>query len=408
MKISIISDAHLGFSPNEKLEDDSYQNFEEAFTKALDSDLIILAGDLFDSRAPKTKAWAYALKILSKATLQESKGVKLVEIDKQLKESSRKTLEHLPVIAIHGNHELRSKGEINAIEALENAGLLIYLNMNKVVFEKDGERVAIFGLSHIPERFAKEVLDKWNPKPIDGCYNILLIHQNVDPFVYSPLEQPTLNLSNLPHGFDLIVDGHIHISTKEKINGTTFLIPGSTVSTQFQASEAKVLKGFFKVDTKEKKIEFVEINARKFFYEVLEISKEQNAKEIIERKIREKIFGNFSKQPIVKIRITGNSMISEKDLRELERKYQDFCILFFTKSLESTELTQKLEFLRSLKESRASLQEIGLNILKKSLDELNFKNSFDFVDTFNLLADEEIDTALNILLGQQKTLRMIK
>jgi DNA repair exonuclease SbcCD nuclease subunit len=408
MKISILSDAHLGFSPNEKLEEDSYQNFEEAFTKALDNDLIILTGDLFDSRAPKTKAWAYALKILSKATLQENRGVKLVEIDKQLKEASKKTLEHLPVVAIHGNHELRAKGEINAIEALENAGLLIYLNMNKVVFEKDGEKVAIFGLSHVPERFAKDVLDKWNPRPIEGCFNILLLHQNIDPFVYSPLEQPTLNISNLPKGFDLIVDGHIHVSTQEKIDNTIFIIPGSTVTTQFQASEAQTPKGFFKIDTKLKKVEFVEINARKFFYETIELSREQNAREIIERKIREKIFGNFSKQPILKIRITGNAIISEKDLRELERKYQDSCILFFTKSLESTELTRKLEFLRSLKESRTSLQEIGLNILKKSLDELNFKNSFDFVDIFNLLADEEVDTALNILLGQQKTLRMVK
>ncbi|MFZ8830221.1 MAG: metallophosphoesterase family protein, partial [Candidatus Aenigmatarchaeota archaeon] len=335
-------------------------------------------------------------------------GVNLVEIDKQLKEASRKTLEHLPVVAIHGNHELRAKGEINAIEAIENAGLLIYLNINKAVLEKDGEKVAIFGLSHVPERFAKDVLDKWNPRPIEGCFNILLLHQNIDPFVYSPLEQPTLNISNLPKGFDLIVDGHIHVSTQEKIDNTIFIIPGSTVTTQFQASEAQTPKGFFKIDTKLKKVEFVEINARKFFYETIELSREQNAREIIERKIREKIFGNFNKQPIVKIRITGNAMISEKDLRELERKYQDSCILFFTKSLESTELTQKLEFLRSLKESRTSLQEIGLNILKKSLDELNFKNSFDFVDIFNLLADEEVDTALNILLGQQKTLRMIK
>jgi len=408
MIISIISDSHLGFSPNEKLEEDSYQNFEEAFTKALDSDLIILAGDLFDSRAPKTKAWAYALKILSKATLQENRGIRLVEIDKPLKEASKKTLEHLPVVAIHGNHEVRAKGEINAIEALENAGLLIYLNMNRAIFEKDGEKIAIFGLSHVPERFAKEVLDKWDPRPLEDCYNILLLHQNIDPFVYSPLEQPTLTLSNLPQGFDLIVNGHVHISAMEKINGTTLLIPGSTISTQFQPSEAQVPKGFFRVDTKSNKVEFVEVNARKFFYEILEISKEQNAREIIERRIREKIFGNFVKPPIIKIRISGNALISDKDLRELERKYQDACILFFTKSLETPELTQKLEFLRSLKESRASLQEIGLNILRKSLEELGFKNSFDFVDIFNLLVDEEVDTALNILLGEQKTLRMIK
>ncbi|MEM0333036.1 MAG: DNA repair exonuclease, partial [Candidatus Aenigmatarchaeota archaeon] len=240
MIISVISDMHLGFSYDERLEEDSYKNFEIAMNKALeDSDLIILAGDLFDSRAPKTKAWAYALKILSKATLVENRGAKLVETDKKLKEASIKTLSHIPIIAIHGNHEIRARGETNAIEALENAGLLIYLDKNYVIFEKDGEKICIYGLSHVQERLAKEILDKWNPYPRKDMFNILVMHQNISPFIYSSLEQPTISLDNLPLGFDLIIDGHIHIKTLEKINNSIFLIPGSTIITQFQMEEAE-------------------------------------------------------------------------------------------------------------------------------------------------------------------------
>lgn len=405
MIISVISDMHLGFSYDERLEEDSYKNFEIAMNKALeDSDLIILAGDLFDSRAPKTKAWAYALKILSKATLVENRGAKLVETDKKLKEASIKTLSHIPIIAIHGNHEIRAKGETNAIEALENAGLLIYLDKNYVIFEKDGEKICIYGLSHVQERLAKEILDKWNPYPRKDMFNILVMHQNISPFIYSPLEQPTISLDNLPLGFDLIIDGHIHIKTLEKINNSIFLIPGSTIITQFQMEEAENQKGFYKINTITKEVNFIPIESRKFFYEIIDIKQGENGKEKIERRIREIIFKNI--QPVIKFKINGD--ISEKDLKDLERKYYDSAILIFSKTLESEELTKKLEFLRNIKEERLSLDELGISILRKCLDEAGFKHSFDFYSIFNLLKDEEVDTALKIILGEQSTLRMVK
>ncbi|MEM5814931.1 MAG: DNA repair exonuclease [Candidatus Aenigmatarchaeota archaeon] len=403
MIISIISDSHLGFSPDARLENDSYKNFEEAFNKALDSDLIILCGDLFDSRAPKTKAWAYALKVLSKATLKQNNSIKLIETDRKLKENSIKTLSHLPVIAIHGNHETRVKGEINAIEALEDAGLLIYLDKNYVTFEKNEERVTIHGMSHVAERLAKDVLSKWNPQPKPNSYNILILHQNIQPFVYSPLEEPSLTTSNLPFGFDSIINGHIHIYTQEKIGASLLLIPGSTVITQFQPSEAETQKGFIKLDTKERKTDFVPISQRKFFYETIEVNSEKG-KEILEKRIREIIFKN--QQPIIKFKINGN--ISEKDLRELEKKYFDYAILFFSKTLESEELTSKIEFLRNIKDQKLSLDELGINILKKVLKELGFKDSFDFQDIFNIIKEGEIETALKILTQEQTTLRMMK
>lgn len=166
MKIAILSDFHFGFAYNSELENDSFENADEAVQKALDSDLILVAGDIFDSRLPKTGVWAKAIKVLVKPLLRENTGVKLVQSSKELKEISKRTLRHLPIVALHGTHERRGKDETNAVETLDNAGLLIHLHCQTVVFEKDGIKVAVHGMSGVPERFAKDVLYQWCPKPI--------------------------------------------------------------------------------------------------------------------------------------------------------------------------------------------------------------------------------------------------
>ncbi|MEM5834528.1 MAG: DNA repair exonuclease [Candidatus Aenigmatarchaeota archaeon] len=405
MKIAILSDFHFGFASNSELENDSFENAEEAIEKALDCDLIVIAGDIFDTRIPKTSVWAKAMRILTKPLLKESSGLKLVSCSKELKEISKRTLSHLPIIAIHGTHERRGKDEINAVEALENAGILIHLHKDTIIFEKDGKKVAIHGMSGVPESFAREVLNLWNPKPLEDCFNILLLHQSISPYVYSPLEPPSLSLSNLPKGFEMIVDGHVHFSTQEKVNGCTLLFPGSTIVTQYEKNEALEEKGFFKVEIdKEVKINFVKLErARKFFYE--EVKVEGSAREKIENTLKKILEQRFLKKPLIKLKIVGKETeISDQELREIEKKFSDKAIIIFSKELESQEVERKIEFLRDLREERLSLEEIGLNILKKSLEELGFNFSFDFEKIFGILSEGEVEKAFNILIGEQLTL----
>jgi DNA repair exonuclease SbcCD nuclease subunit len=410
MKIAILSDFHLGFSFGPETERDSFENAEEAISRASNSDLIIIAGDIFDSRSPKTQTWAEALKIFSQPLLRECTGVKLVSCTKELKDVSKKALNHLPIVAIHGNHERRSKGEVTPVEALENAGMLIHLHLQTVVFEKDGVKVAIHGMSSVPERYAKDVLERWNPKPLEGCFNILLLHQSIDPYVYSPLEPPTLNLESLPKGFDLIVDGHVHTHALDKCNGTPFCVVGSTTFTQLQKSEADSQKGFVMLEIKEKaKLDFVPLEkCRKFFYEEIEIGEHPRSQ--IEKKISDIIsLQTFEKEPIIRIKILGEEgKITDKELREIEKKFAGKAIIFFSKELESKEVSEKIEFLRNLRDQKLSIEEIGLNILKKNLEELNFKPVFDHEKVFWLLSEGKIEDALNLILGEQKTLDMWK
>lgn len=407
MKISVFSDLHFGYAYRLETENDSFENAGEAIEKSTDSDLILLAGDIFDVRVPTTDTWAKAMSVLSKIRLRQNSGVKLVSSTKQLEEISKKSLEHQPLVVIHGNHERRSRSEFNTVQALENAGLLIHIDKDTMIFERDGKKVAIHGMSSVPERYAKQTLQEWNPRPIPGCVNILMMHQSIDPFVFSPLEPPSLKLNELPKGFDIVINGHIHSHTVENVNGTTFFIPGSTVITQMEKSEAETPKGIMQININDKvDVQFVPLESnRKFLYEEVNLVSKTTLRDQVEVKVNGLLFKkNFSKLPLIKLRITGKETeVIENELRELQKKYHDRAILVFSKDLESPEITSKIEFLRNLIEQKSSVEEIGLNTLRKNLEELKFESSFDYENIFELLSENDTDKASAILLGEQKT-----
>jgi len=409
MKIAVLSDFHFGFAYSSELENDSFENAEEAMQKALDADLILIAGDIFDSRLPKTEVWARAIKILVKPLLKESSGVKLVQSSKELKEISKRTLRHLPIVALHGTHERRGKDETNAVEALDNAGLLVHLHCQNVVFEKDGIKIVVHGMSGVPERYAKDVLYEWGPKPIEGCFNILMIHQSIDPFIYSPLDPPSLSLSNLPRGFDLIVSGHLHLAGQEKIGSTTLLFPGSTITTQLEPNESEVEKGFYQIDlNKEIKINFIPLTgSRKFFYREIRLEA-GSVREQIEKEINKMLAEKFSKAPLIKLKVFGKEVeVLDQELRDIEKKYFGQAIISFSKELETPEIAKKIEFLKNLREQKLSVEEIGSKILKKNLEELNFESVFDQEQAFDMLSEGEAERFFNILVGEQETLTKI-
>lgn len=407
MKIAVLSDFHFGHGYNSELEDDSFSAVEEALDKAADCDAILILGDIFDSRLPKTAIWSKALHVLSKPLLKPNTGVKFVSSTKDLKEISRRTFNHIPVIALHGNHERRGKDEANTLTALENAGLLIHLHLDSIVLEKEGKKVAIFGMSSVPERYAKETLESWNPQPVPGCTNILLLHQSIDPYVFSPLEPPSIIISNLPSGFDLILDGHIHTPVRESINSTKFVITGSTMTTQLEKAESGSEKYLWKIYLEnELRIEAIPLQtSRKFFYEEVVVNgTAESARDSAENVIASILSKGFAKKPIIKLKIIGKeSDVINQDLQELEKKYSQQAIVIFTKELETPEITRKIEFLRNIREQKLSVEEVGLSLLKKNLVELDFATVFDYEQAFGLLTEGGIDVLVNIMIGEQRT-----
>lgn len=407
MKISIFSDLHFGYGLGSKIESDSFDNANEAIEKSLDSDLIIICGDMFDNRSPKSDVLAKAIKILSKPSLVDS-DIKLVDtLKKDMEKTSKITLQGIPVIALHGTHERWGRGQLNAVQVIESAGFLIHLHCNGLVFEKGNEKVAIQGMSGVPERYAKQILEKWNPQPVKGCYNILLLHQSIDPFIYSPQEPPTLTVSNLPEGFDLIVNGHIHTSRIEKIGKSTILLTGSIITTQLKKEEAEKPKGIYKLYLPENKLKFVELeNARKFFYEEITLTDDKLIKDQIKERMDAILKNEFSKPPIIRLKITGKSLdILDKELKKIEEEYSGKAIIKYSKHSEISKLEEKIDFLRKAREERISIDEMGARLLNENLMKQNFSKELDPGMLFNLLSEGDVDKTFEILIGNQKILK---
>jgi hypothetical protein len=118
---------------------------------------------------------------------------------------------------------------------------------------------------------------------------------------------------------------------------------------------------------------------------------------------------NFSKPPVVKFRITGKDTdVTNEDLRFIEKKYEGRAVMMFNKLLESQEMTEKMEFLKNLREQKMSVEEIGIRLLDKNLKELRFDFSFSPEDVFRILSDGDVDKMYAILSGDQKTLLQVE
>lgn len=394
MKISIFSDLHLGFASNTPLEQDSFDNAEQALRQSLDSDLILICGDLFDEKFPKPDEILKAIKIFSLA--KKAKGARILEgINKDLPE-----IQGIPIVALHGTHE-RWSGRPNAVQLLESAGLLIHLHKNGVILECNGIKVAVQGMSGVPERFAAQIMEDWSPKPIKDCYNILLLHQTIHPFVYSPLEMPTLSIDNLPDGFDLIINGHIHKSMFEKIGDKRILFPGSTIVTQLKEEEQSE-KVIYKLLLPEDELISEPIkNVRKFFFERVEIKEGESIREKITN-VLDKYKGEYFKKPLIKLKIKCHKFVNvDKEMRSIAKSYDDF-IIKYSKELASEEVKEKIHVLREAREKKSSIGETGIKILEENLKSNNFSKDIDFLKLFEYLSEANFESAKKLLLGDEK------
>ena len=370
--ILITSDFHLGYGYNTERERDCYFVLDEILKEQ--PDLILFSGDMFESRVPRLEVLAEAVSFLVKLKEKNSRA-KMIECDKEINE---RALQGIPFVSIYGNHE-RRPNLINPIQTLEKAGLLINLHCQKIVFEINGKKIAIHGMSHVPERYARDVLLEWNPKPVEGATNILLLHQNIDPFVYSPLEDVNLKLSDLPRGFDYIVNGHIHWRNIVDLSDGKLVIPGSTVATQLNKKESEIKKGYFLLGDE---LKFREIKQREFYYRTLENKEElENFLESLEAK---------ELKPIIKIKIKNTSPI---DLNIIEKKYRDKGILIFQREIETKFEKQRSEIIAK----QLSAEEYGEKLLKK-------KMKFDKIeDLINAILEDDFAGIEKILREEFKS-----
>ncbi len=361
MKVAILGDFHFGY---DRFYDDSFIQAESALLKAQElADLIIVAGDIFDSRTPKQEAIARAFEVFGRV--------------------------HKKIIVIPGTHERRPQGFTNPVDLLCKAGFAESCHAKAVVFEKDGERVAVYGLAGVPEEYAKAAIERLAPRPVEGAFNIFMFHQNLKEIM--PVVEHGLFLEDLPDGFDLYVNGHIHKNYELEKGGKHLLIPGSTVMTQVRDEEKE--KGFYVYDTGTRSFVYVTIVTRPFVHRTLTIGKE--TLNIEQALINELSTIDLSKKPIVRIDVETDGAIDTTPINALKSSYSEKCHLIIGFSKESGE--DAFNDLDSIGQQNVSIRERGMFILREALGRKNVDIS-NVEELFDIMCDADDAEQIGYLL----------
>ena len=402
MNIAVISDTHLGFGERNQRKDEAFNNALEAFSLAIENnaELILLPGDIFDVKIPLIETWYQAFGLFNISRRALKSPVKIFKEGKELNFSG------IPIIAIHGTHELRSRDFKNPLEVLESAGFLFYIHANHLIIEKENEKIAVHGLGGVPEKKALDVLRIYNPKPLAEAKNFLLLHQSIKEFLPTDDEMAaSISISNLPTGFDLIINGHLHWHSETAFEGGKLLIPGSTIVTQMKKLESEQKKGIILIDSSSMNLSFLPLRKqRKLFYEKISF-KEAFPEQILEKlkeKINEFLLENNSDLiPLIRIKLNGSLAKgltqSDLDLNKVLDEFKGKAVFSVDKDFSSLSFKKRIQELREMHKTKKSVSALGLELLEKNLFETSFNDAFDVQRFFELLCEEDVEKAISFL-----------
>jgi DNA repair exonuclease SbcCD nuclease subunit len=254
MKILHVSDTHLGYSAYNRLdaetlinqrEQDVYDVFEKFVDHALETkpDLVLHAGDLFDTVRPSNRAIAECLKQLL-----------------------RLSAAGIPTVLISGNHStprLRETGSVfKLLEHIEHI-YPIYKSSYERLSIPELPGVEIHGLPHVgTEEQLQQSLDAFAPVD-EAKLNIGLIHGailGVDKFRSFEFNEMMIASGYLKAEFDYIALGHYHEFVEVEPNA---YYSGSTERFSFNEVAHKC-KGFIELELEKGKRElrFIELPTR--------------------------------------------------------------------------------------------------------------------------------------------------
>ncbi len=399
MKLAILSDFHLGY---ERFREDAYIQAKEALEEASkEADVLVMPGDIFDMRSPKPEVLAEAINLFRELSYKEWKA-RVASF-----EGSGKNFTTVPIIAIPGTHERRAYGVEDPVDLLALAGLLVDISDGRVIIEKEGERVCISGLGGIAEERFKEALREADLRPEQGLFNAFMFHQSV--YELLPFSSDFITLDELPKGFDLYVDGHIHNKVEMKAHGKPFLIPGSTELTQLKEGEQEA-KGFFIFDTVTREYKFKEIKSRRFKLVRIDIEGLEPGKiaENMEKELSSEIKESGGERPIIRVELSGRLMDGFRsidiDVQSAIKEFKEKAIIEVGKGkVESEQKDIDVEALRSGTLENHSIKDFGLSIFIEKLVEKKYELVTSPRELFDVLAEEgskekAVKKAMDLLL----------
>jgi DNA repair exonuclease SbcCD nuclease subunit len=292
MRIIHLADTHLGYSAYRKITEDGVNQREmdvyNAFTQCIDyavntkPDLVLHAGDLFDSVRPTNRAITVAIQ-------------QILRLSK----------EKIPFIVISGNHEtpkLKETGNILTIfEHLENVYPIHNNRYETVSLKSKQEKIMIHAIPQCqsPTEFEANIKKIMINKKAD--FNVLMAHgavAGIKEFKMNEFNELFIPVKNLQDDFDYIALGHYHTYTKLQENA---LYAGSTEHLTF--TEANDQKGFMEINLGTTlKHRFIPLKTRAMV-DVPSLDCSTLSCEQIVKKVKESIRSLDPKEKIIRIRL---------------------------------------------------------------------------------------------------------
>ncbi|MBR9689417.1 MAG: hypothetical protein GOV01_00770 [Candidatus Altiarchaeota archaeon] len=359
MRIGFASDLHLGFGSGRRKGDACIQA-KRAMEKLLseDVDVIVLPGDVFDTPVPRPEVLRDAAYVFQMAAKKTS-DLKLTGVGRDSPETKG-----IPIIAIHGNHDRRVKGDVNPMQLMDIMGYIVYLHKTGVLADDTG----FFGVGAVPESYSKKLFRDMSAKPF-GDRSFFLFHQDTVP----QIPHASLKWSDLPQGFTYYVNGHIHAPLLQK----NHLVVGSTVVTQMKPEENEKYvwvwdQGFEKHLIQSRPLHYLQVDANGRAPSEILVEIDDALQKVLTEK--------YDETPMVRIKVTGKLKEGFKSSNFIFQNNHNL-IVSFQKQLEGSAISEV-----DLK--GMNVDELAVGVLKKMLGERGLKMDASKLYTYLLNGDE--------------------
>ncbi len=325
MKVLHVADTHIGYSTYHKVDEnglnqremDVYDAFRQFVDYAVEKkpDLIVHAGDLFDTVRPTNRAISF--------TLQQ-----LIRISN----------EGIPMVIISGNHEtpkLRETGSVFRI--FEHLDGIYPVYKGKYEKYEFGD-VMVHAIPHCSTGDdLRRNIEDMDAK--EGVFNILMLHVGVagiKEFRTGDFNEQVVPSGCLSPDFDYIALGHYHKKTRVTDNA---YYSGSTEHLSFK--EAGGEKGFFEMDTSTGRATFIPLKVRAMvdtgIIDCASMSSDKITGEIMER-----LKNTGTEGKVLKVTLKGMNRSTYKGLNFHEIRNVASDALHFELSYELKEMEQEV------------------------------------------------------------------
>ncbi len=311
MRIAHISDTHLGYRQYnlDVREQDIYDSFNQAIDIALEkeADVLIHAGDLFDSPTPPIKA-LYTLK-----------------------DALKKIEGKMKFICVLGEHDTPKRRGM-APQKLFDVDLLGgNYSLDQMVIDD----VLFAGISNLRGRATdhlKNELSKFDKIAEDYKGSVLIIHQAIKRFL--PFEGAyQLKEDDLPRNATYYALGHIHARDMESFGKGKLAYSGSTeiMNKDEITSWEENGKGMYIVDIEDGNLDVETVNLDLRPQQKLQIEIEN-----LEERLKKL---SFEKKPILHLEIVGE-LIDKKAAYETLQEYLDENVVSYRPAFKDTRVRE--------------------------------------------------------------------